>query len=327
MTRLIDLTLAVRTLIESDIPTTPRQQRRKRKRGAAIIKNRLDEMLAWAARDGGYDGLNYVPNVVAEVVEAADVQSDIVNWMNGRMAALVRLQKEYLREGRGDDFWTKTYPTLMGLKQKRVKQETPVEKVVRAGMKRGTETRPQTPDLCRDEVQTVSPDTMATPRASDYGPEQRQLFKKLKIGTEGSGTSISTASSNPIIKVESLDDTTPRATKVRRVLGAATPQSHRTTAPLEKKSPASDVKYRHKPPVVYGLFILNTSVLILTADSSRDSSAYISFHLDISFADSHQSVWNALTVAAVVCAARDELMTRADDFEPKPKVYESDPDA
>ncbi len=106
-----------------------------------------------------------------------------------------------------------------------------------------------------------------------------------------------------------------------------TPRRLVSTDVLRKAPPGSEVGYRRKPPVIYGLFVLGTSVLILTADASKGEEAYIRFHLDISFADSHQGVWNALTIAAIVCAARDDLMTRTDDFVPLPLVEESDPDA
>jgi hypothetical protein len=89
----------------------------------------------------------------------------------------------------------------------------------------------------------------------------------------------------------------------------------------------SELMYVRDPPVVYGLFILNSSVFLLTADAAKDDEAYVSFHVDMDFMDRHQSFWNALTVAIAVCMARDELMTRLDDFEELPKVEDSDPDA
>ena len=71
----------------------------------------------------------------------------------------------------------------------------------------------------------------------------------------------------------------------------------------------------------------NTHVFLLTVDSSKGDDAYVSYHLDINFADNYQSVWNALTVAAVVCLARDDMMLRLDDFKPAPADILSDPDA
>lgn len=341
---MIDLTLAVRTLLKSDVPTSDSDQRRKRHRAAALIKSRIDDMLTWAARDGGYSELKYVPNIVVEVVDAAEVQVELVRWMEQRMKALVLLQQEYLREDRDRTFWSSTYPTIMGSARKKEKgSSTKKRAAVKAGMKRGPETRPQTPDLCGSDLATDSPNTSAaTPRATDYGVSRRQLFKKQKTGSEGVkgtgsddilGQSTPKTSREPIIKTESpMPDDTPRPFKpATGVIIKAEPESppqNKILAPvLRNTPPSSGMRYRHKPPVVYGLYILGTSVIILTADSSKGSSGYISFHLDINFADSHQSVWNALTVAAIVCGARDELMTRVADFEAVVKVDDSDPDA
>lgn len=91
-------------------------------------------------------------------------------------------------------------------------------------------------------------------------------------------------------------------------------------------TPPPKTGYRRRPHVVYGLYILGTSVFILTADSSKGGEGYISFHVDVNFADNHQSVWNALTVALVVCSARDELMSRLDDFKPAVITCDSDSD-
>lgn len=95
------------------------------------------------------------------------------------------------------------------------------------------------------------------------------------------------------------------------------------------KNPETPLKltYRRPPPVVYGLFILNTTVLLLTVDSSKGDSAYVSFHVQTNLQDTHQSVWNALTLAMAVCLARDELRGRREDFEALPVEVESDPDA
>jgi hypothetical protein len=334
---LIDLTLAVRTLLESRETTSLVEQRRKRRQAAALIKERLDEILNWAARDGGYDKLKYVPNIVAEVIEAPEIQSEIVAWMTARMTALVRLQQEFLREDKDDDFWGSTYPTLMGSSRKkgalsRKRRETSVL----AGIKRGTDTRPQTPDLDQGDLKTESTDTLGTPRASEFGSIKRQLFKKRRVTSDGKELGGVTdaptpkKTCDPIIKTESPDDITPRAYKPaseRALSEFGTPTRPISTAVIRKTPPTEDVQYQRKPPVVYGLFILGTSVLILTADASKGSSAYVSFHLDISFADSHQSVWNALTIATIACLARDELMTRTGDFKSIIPVYESDPDA
>ena len=347
------MTLDVRTLLEARKTRTLAEQHVQRLRAATLIKDRLDEFLHWAARDGGYDRLNYVANVVVEVVESEEVQADIVRWITARMTALVRVQQEFLREDRDEsEFWATTYPVLMRpAKRKRGGSSGKRLKMVRAGMKRG---RTETPDVLDG---TESTNSMATVRrAPDFGDSRRQLFKKRKIVHEDAGSpprwkeqtpsparvltptkkKKKTRRSSPVvIKTESPDHPTPRAVRPTVMLSETEEEGDTVITPrrlvsidtLRKVPPGSEVRYRRKPPVIYGLFVLGTSVLILTADASKGANAYISFHLDISFADNHQSVWNALTIAAIVCAARDDLMTRTDDFVPLPLVEESDPDA
>lgn len=95
-----------------------------------------------------------------------------------------------------------------------------------------------------------------------------------------------------------------------------------------QSSTPPDPGYRRRPPVVYGFFIVNSTVLVLSADSSRGENAYVSYHVNTDFLDRRQSIWNALTLAMVVCMARDEMRQRVDDFEPlEDKGESSDPDA
>ncbi|KAF1729726.1 hypothetical protein CRV24_010265 [Beauveria bassiana] len=99
-----------------------------------------------------------------------------------------------------------------------------------------------------------------------------------------------------------------------------------TTSLVSSPSPAAIIRYRRPPPVVYGFFILNSSVFILTADASRGDNAYVSFHVETDFLDQRQSVWNALTLAIVTCLARDDMRRRTEDFEPLAAEEDSDPD-
>ncbi|EFY92661.1 hypothetical protein J3458_001787 [Metarhizium acridum] len=124
--------------------------------------------------------------------------------------------------------------------------------------------------------------------------------------------------STPRPRGTSPDDTTPTRT---RSSPSPSPIPNGLT-PEEKQSTRSQINYRHKPPVVYGLFILRTSVFLLTADSAKGDSAYVSFHVDMHFMDRHQSVWNALTAAIAVCLARDQLSERIDEFEELPASTE-----
>jgi hypothetical protein len=79
--------------------------------------------------------------------------------------------------------------------------------------------------------------------------------------------------------------------------------------------------------VVWGLFIINSSVFLCTLDAAKEGDdAYVSWHAEIAFTQTRQCVWHALTVALVVCLARDELMTRLDDFDTLPEEPVEDPD-
>lgn len=322
---MIDLTLDVKTIQESAKPDcTFLEKRIVRRRAAEVVKDRLEHLMTWAARDGGYGNLRIVPNIVAEVVDANETQDEIVEWMSGRMRALCRLQREFYRVDRRVDFWTSTEPRIMG---SRKKIRGSLTKRIKAGIKRGRSLSPRaggdTPDLSRSEVSAKFGDSISTPQ--EYGGSKRKLFqdsgedelderqkrrKTLNLDADGhvsdkllthrhkrSRPSIS----NHVIKIE--DDLNP-------------PQT-----------PAQPEKFRRRRPVLYGLFIMGTSVFVLTCDSSKGEDCYISFHIEIDFSDAHQSVWNALTVAIVICAARDEMMSRVGDFEPKEVEYESDPDA
>ncbi|EHK48184.1 hypothetical protein TRIATDRAFT_81819 [Trichoderma atroviride IMI 206040] len=100
------------------------------------------------------------------------------------------------------------------------------------------------------------------------------------------------------------------------------------TTPSQSPLLSSPLPFRRPPPVIYGFFIISTTVCLFTVDSSKDeSSMNLSLHLDMNFHDQSQSVWNALTVAIVACLARDDMMTRMDDFEEQRVVEESDVDA
>lgn len=105
------------------------------------------------------------------------------------------------------------------------------------------------------------------------------------------------------------------------------PDAHGLVSDETHQPPLTTVEYRQKPPVVYGLFILRTSVFVLTVDSAKGDSAYVSFHVDMHFMDRHQSVWNALTAAIAVCLARDQLVERMDEFDELPAREESGSEA
>ncbi|SPN97678.1 uncharacterized protein DNG_01191 [Cephalotrichum gorgonifer] len=69
-----------------------------------------------------------------------------------------------------------------------------------------------------------------------------------------------------------------------------------------------------RPPVLYGLFIVNTTLLVLTVDPSKGEEAHVSYQVEVNFNQRNQGVWNAITVAIVVCLARDDMITRKQYF-------------
>lgn len=207
--RLIDLTSSVRTTVQSGL----------RQKAPPLIKRCLDRYLSWAAEDGSYSHLRYVPNIMTAELDASLGESEITSMMEQRMRALALLQREFLRVDRDDDFWAV--------------EESSVTLV------------------------------------------DRYIGRRANGGADD-------------------DD--------------------------------EDVVFRRKPPVVYGLFILRSSVFLLTVDSAKGADAYVSFHVDMHFMDRHQSVWNALTIAIAVCLARDQLVRRVEDFEESPDVQGSESD-
>lgn len=69
------------------------------------------------------------------------------------------------------------------------------------------------------------------------------------------------------------------------------------------------------PPVLYGLFIVNTTLLVLTVDPAKGPAAHVSYQVEVNFSKQNQGVWNAITVAIVVCLARDDMVSRRGYFE------------
>ncbi|KAG5920145.1 hypothetical protein E4U42_006283 [Claviceps africana] len=214
-----DLTSSVRTTVQSGL----------REKASPLIKKSLDKYLSWAAEDGGYAHLRYVPNMLTAELDAQLGETEITSLMEQRMRALAFLQREYLRVDRDDD-----------------------------------------------------------------------AFAAADQGEEGPAALV-----DRFLEKMTADD----AGDARE--GGATDD---------------EVVYRRKPPVVYGLFVLRTSVFLLTVDSAKGPGAYVSFHVDMHFMDRHQSVWNALTVAIAVCLARDQLARRVEDFEESSHVEGSESD-
>ena len=84
-------------------------------------------------------------------------------------------------------------------------------------------------------------------------------------------------------------------------------------------------RFRRTPPLLYGILVVRTLVVIFTYDSSQlnpDLLKITSFNFN--GVDSSQEVWDCIGIAAVVICARNYLMATKDEFEVE--IEEVDPD-
>ncbi|KAH6895780.1 hypothetical protein B0T10DRAFT_225346 [Thelonectria olida] len=344
--RMIDLTAKVRSSFQCG----------SRQKVPGLIKRELDRYISWAAQDGNYSHLRIVPNIVTEVIDTTIPREDITEYIQDRMQALGRLQREFLQENRDPEFWDVTKPSLMTSPNVKAESE---EGSPDWGKWPAAAPKKFNADLNPDELSVESPTLKRSPKVED-GSKKRRLFpsptssdidelaedeltegptegpprKKIKLEKGSVKKCAKSISSYQPNKSE-----TPKAGRALKRetprLGAAERQTPKTKTPKRDTPKAKTLKletptsptYRRHPPVVYGLFILNTSVLLLTTDASRGGDSYVSFHIQVNFSDRRQSVWNALTMAIAVCRARDDLMTRSSDFKDILVIQDSDPDA
>ncbi|KAJ6780663.1 hypothetical protein PWT90_01323 [Aphanocladium album] len=323
LVRLIELTAAIRTTSESGL----------HHRVPAMIKDGVEKFLAWAAEDGGYSHLRVVPNIITEIVDMELRESDITAFLQGRMRALARLQREFLREDRDPNFWAGT-SGLGGADAEyddearcaaADRNEMLLQRYLSPRKNRGYNSRRKVLGRRRrsdhsmeDELAGAAPDS-DTPSKSGAAFKRRRTFASPTNDLDElskAGDSSSDMHSSP-----------PSERREAKRLFSSPSTTGTGHSSSGSPTSAAPIKYRRRPPVVYGLFILNSSVLILTVDSSLDDTAYVSFHVETDFMEQHQSVWNALTLAMVSCLARDQLRERSEDFEPQEAGEdESDPD-
>lgn len=84
-------------------------------------------------------------------------------------------------------------------------------------------------------------------------------------------------------------------------------------------------KFRRAPPLLYGILVVETLVVIFTYDSSQMNPDILKMHsFKLDGKDSSQEVWECITVACVVVCARNYMMSIKDEFEVEEK--EEDPD-
>ncbi|KAH6996089.1 hypothetical protein BKA56DRAFT_725995 [Ilyonectria sp. MPI-CAGE-AT-0026] len=342
--RLIDLTREVRAKTQVEL----------RKKAPRIIKRELDKYLTWAAQDGDYEKLRIVPNIVTEVIDTTMPESDITQYLQDRMRALARLQREFLREDRDPEFWDVLKPSIMVSPMVKSESDDGSPMKMRAQLERLSsplgpdELSVETPTPNRSVQQEVgrkrkrlfpSPTATGVDELAECPPGEEHRAtadgpppKRIKLEDEeidGDEIESEEIDSEEIDHEETDHEESDSEEIESKEIDHEETESEPTSPSPEDEEPVTppQPKYRYNPPVVYGLFILNTTVLLLTIDAAQGDSAYVSFHVQANFQDSHQSVWNALTIALTVCLARDELMTRASDFEELPVIDDSDPDA
>ncbi|KAM0321689.1 hypothetical protein ACHAQA_009928 [Verticillium albo-atrum] len=96
----------------------------------------------------------------------------------------------------------------------------------------------------------------------------------------------------------------------------------------ETQMPTIGSRYVQQPPVIYGMFIVNATVMVLSIDSAKEGdSAHVSYQVEVGFSVKNQGVWNAITVAIIICLARDHMMTLTSNFVQLVDDPDSDPDA
>ncbi|KAJ4327775.1 hypothetical protein N0V84_001737 [Fusarium piperis] len=318
LTRLIDLTAKARVSIQSGL----------RRKVSHLIKRELDKYISWAAQDADYAHLRIVPNVMTEVVDTTMSEYEITEYIQGRMRSLAKLQREFLREDSNPRFWDVLKPSIMASPMIKVEPDDCLPVLERWSA--STEIR-RNPRLCINEF---SPETPCPDGKVKVEPELQSprlggidVDKLIQHHKKGRKKMVDSRRDKDKPKpVETKKSTKPPAQAKTPSREPSPTRSRSPPSPIEPQTPPRHT-YRRHPPVVYGLFILNTSVLLLTTDSSKGSDAYVSFQVQIDFQEENQSVWNALTIAIAVCLARDELRTRAGDFEELPCLSESDPDA
>lgn len=265
---------------------------------------------------------------MTEVVDTTMSEYDITEYIQGRMRSLAKLQREFLREDSNPQFWDVLKPSIMASPMIKVEPDDCSPALGRwsasTEIRRNShlcisELTPETP--CPDGKVKVEPELESPCLGGVDVDKLIQYHKKgrIKVGEPRREKD----RQNPAETKKSTRHPAQAKTPSRE---ASPTRSHSPPSPIEPQTPPKRTCRRH-PPVVYGLFILNTSVLLLTTDSSQGSDGYVSFQVQIDFQEDNQSVWNALTIAIAVCLARDELRTRAGDFEELPCLSESDPDA
>lgn len=280
-------------------------------RSSEILKKGLEQYLAWAAEDAGYNELQVVPNIIVESVSLSLPEDTVTDYMQSRMRSLARLQREFFRKDRRPDFWKlekskdpKTPPNKTPPSTKSIL----LQKYLSPHGKRLAKQKRAAADDLDDHIRHSVDET-----PTKKGFNIRRVRHKLHHFTR------------------EQDELAMDRSSILRFRTTVAPAKPEDGKPPKTPNPKEDaevdnVEYLRHPPVVYGLFVLGETAFILTVDSARGESAYISFLCETDFMNKGQTIWNALTIAMVACMARDDLRERLEDFENAGFEYDTDYD-
>ncbi|KAK1988572.1 hypothetical protein LZ30DRAFT_776807 [Colletotrichum cereale] len=263
LARLIELTGHVRGLCQT----------RQRHRARTLIERELQEYMKWAEHDGEYGDLDYLPNLVIDMVDTKMTPQAIEEHMQLRLKAAAATHRAH---------WRSDQPESVGNHQDMDEHEPKVED--------DEDAEPE------DNRVVLVPDKYPTPSPQKPQTDPPSALLHNEINDDGAG------------------DHKLASTEFDKPEGGSTGEWDR--------------RYTRRPPVLYGLFIVNTSVMVLTIDSAKEGDeAYVSYQVEVGFSKRYQAVWNAITIAIVVCLARDAMIDMKEDFSHSVIDGESDPDA
>lgn len=288
-----------------------------------MVKKALDKFIRWAAEDGGYNHLQYTPNIIVEIIDKAAEEADLTGFIEARMKALAKLHRKLLAiDQDGAETMDIDKEVEMQIKSETEasdeQQRYLLKERGRSWGTFGSRIMSKLLGLIRFRP-IIKPESHGETNVIDSEDDEQTTVDKDKQTADSVSVKME-EDEKPIIKIECCDGFEDDISMTDIPMApAALSSSHLLPSPLP---------FRRSPPVIYGFFIVSSTVFLFTADSSKDeASMNLSLHLDMNFQDQGQSVWNALTVAIVACLARDDMMTRMEDFEEEKVVEESDVDA
>jgi len=279
-------------------------QMNKGQQAAGHIKKELETYLKWAAWDGGYDKMNVLSNIIVEAVDVKLGTDKILPFMDERMRELARRHRRFWRVGHEDD------------------EDSDVDS-------RDGHTSP-TPNsgLGKDNTEHEEDNLNKTPQRGERWEgdfsrrghsenDQSQIVKLDHRQREKSKPDQGESQKAPA-ETDQFEET-PSEGGHSDGYSAAKEEMSMDKMDLDQ--------YIEPPPVLYGIFIINRTVVVLTVDPAKGKRACVSLQVEINFQRRNQGVWNAITIAIVVCMARDEMVRRKGCFEPMKEESDDDPDA